>query len=270
MTLPGGLLLRSPDHRYALADADGRTLAGWFPGVTGVLATIARPALMGWVRSETARVAVRELDGLHSLIETGGADEATRWLAGSTQRLSAAAAERGGGVHAIVERLAHDEDPGTIDETAAPFVAAWRSWRDTYGPRFVALEAPVISTGGEYGGTADAFLLDPAGVTWVVDYKTRGNAAATAVYDTEPLQLAALASAELVAASVGGEAVPLPPVDRGAVLLLRPDGSYRFVPVDVGPAQRQAFAEVRALAGYLATADSAIGLAHDSRPEGRL
>ena len=106
---------RTPDHRYALVDDEtGELRAGWYPGVTGILGTVARPGATAWIRRVTAATALDELDALATLRDRVGAAEATRWLAAASERVAADAASRGGGVHAILERLAQGVDPGQI------------------------------------------------------------------------------------------------------------------------------------------------------------
>ena len=245
-------ILRTPDHRYGLADETGAVVEGWHPGVTTILSVVARPALTRWLRTETARLAVAERSTLFTIADATGDADAASWLAGQTERIAAEGAARGGGVHAHVEALTRGEDPGPPSEVAAPYVAAWQAWRTAYGPRFAGVEVPVFSGPVRYGGTADAVLVDPAGALWAIDYKTRRDARSAAVYDTEVLQLAALSRADLVAPDgLDGAAVAMPAIDHAAVVLLRPDGSWRFVPVRIGQAEFVAWTAVRALHEWL-------------------
>ena len=150
-----------------------------YPPVTGLVVRVAggRDIFLPWTDVEE----IEAIGGMTKAVQSGWAK----------LKVEACAAEK-------QARIDRGEDPGEVDERAAPYVAAWTAWRDAYRPTFLALEAPVLSIAGRYGGTADAFLRDELGGTWVVDYKTRGDASRTAVYPTEPLQLAALANAELV------------------------------------------------------------------------
>jgi hypothetical protein len=261
------LIQRSPDHRYRLATPAGQVLAGWVPGVTAILGAVARPALDRWRRSETARIAVAELATLATMAEATGSADAASWLAGRTERIAADAMARGGGVHTHLEALARGHDPGPPSEVAAPYVAAWTAWRDTFRPRFAGVEVPVFSGPDRYGGTADAILADPSGALWVVDYKTRSKADATAAYESEILQVTALARADLVApAGLESEAQPMPEIRRGAVLLLRPDGSWRFIPVRIGHPEWVAWTATRALYDWLqGDAGNAAGAASEGR-----
>jgi hypothetical protein len=274
------LIQRSPDHRYRLATPAGQVLAGWVPGVTTILGAVARPALDRWRRSETARLAVAERDTLATMAEAMGEADAARWLAGRTERIAADAAARGGGVHAHLEALGRGQDPGPPSAEAAPFVAAWTAWREAWGvvpmsappasrPRIAGVEVPVFSAPDRYGGSADAILADPSGELWMVDYKTRSKPDAVGVYESEILQVTALAHADLAApAGLESEAQPMPAITRGAVLLLRPDGSWRFIPVRIGQPEWVAWTATRALYEWLnGDAGNAAGAATEGRTQ---
>jgi hypothetical protein len=146
-------------------------------------------------------------------------------------------------------------------------VAAWEAWRTAYRPRFAGVEVPVFSGPDRYGGTADAILTDPTGGRWVLDYKTRSRADATAAYESEILQVTALAHADLVApAGLETEAQAMPDIRGGAVLLLRPDGSWRFIPVRIGQPEWVAWTATRALYEWLTgDAGNAAGAATEGR-----
>ena len=142
------------------------------------------------------------------------------------------------------------------DELAA-YQRAFVAWVDDFHPEFLAAEATVFNRAQAYGGTLDTIVRVEAGeliraigdrgghvatspheaevwarlwqlppdapVVVIVDLKT-----GKAVYSEVALQLAPYARAEFVGGPDGRTELPMIPVELGAVLHLRADGTYQF------------------------------------------
>ena len=158
-------LVRDARHRYSW---NGGPL---YPSVTTILAIKDKPALVGWAKRETAACAVRNLDVLARMVQSGGAGAAIEWLKRIPDYHRDVSADLGTAVHAAAEAIARGE-PVAISDEVRPFVAAYRrDFLEVFTPRFLAIEAMVCSERYEYGGTADAFV-EIDGEIWLLDYKS--------------------------------------------------------------------------------------------------
>jgi hypothetical protein len=127
-----------------------------------------------------------------------------------------------------------------LPAAAVPFLAAFDRFTAEHEPGWLASEQTVVSRRYGYAGTLDA-LCTLGGRVTLLDVKTgRG------VYPEACLQLAAYAHADFTGHPDGRTEQPLPAIQAGAVLHLRP-GGYRLVPVPVGQAVLEAFLAARAV-----------------------
>jgi hypothetical protein len=142
-------------------------------------------------------------------------------------------------------------------EDLAAYQRAFVAWVDDFHPEFLAAEASVFNRTQAYAGTLDTIIrilagdlvtaieaiggprlvrrfevelwewlraLDPeTPIQVIVDFKT-----GKAVYAEVALQLAPYARGEFIGAPDGRTELPMIPVDLGAVLHLRADGTYQF------------------------------------------
>lgn len=234
-------LFRSADHRYWW---NGQPEGGW-PGVTGILRVIDKPAIGVWAKRETAKCALRNWDLLDTMRREGGDDAAVAWLEKIPDYQKDTAGRLGSAVHRLAEMVGRGEEAIVTDEEQ-PFVDAYRRFLADYQPSWPtwgrgevdSLEKAVINETEGYGGTLDLiFRLD--GEVWLADIKTsRGTYAETA------LQLAAYANAEFVAIAGDPRKYRMPHIDRYAVLHLRPDAyqeGYRLIEYRVTDAEFRAF-----------------------------
>ena len=98
------------------------------------------------------------------------------------------AGDIGAAVHDWIE---HDicDDPLRLPEQPAirSGVDAWLKWRDRYIERFLAVEVPLVSEVGSFGGTFDALGIESvSGKVVLLDWKTSGG-----IYAENLVQLAA-------------------------------------------------------------------------------
>lgn len=172
-------------------------------------------------------------------------DLALRWIKGAADRHRDAAAEKGTAVHGQAEQmvLLYAREAARLSlegEAIAAWpeeIAAWQpgfiGWINRYQPEFLAAEATVFNRAQAYAGTLDTIirltLPDGRTIVVIVDFKTGKD-----VYAGVALQLSAYARAEFVGAPDARTALAMPgPIDAGAVLHLRADGTFRFQYVDI-------------------------------------
>jgi hypothetical protein len=218
-------LVYSPkNHRYTLDGA-------WVPSVSGIVRNVSpNDGLINWSARLAASWAATNVDSLPSMGE--GA-----WI-GAAARAHLEARDTGGRtgtqVHSIAERLIFGEpvapaDPDTgepysddvirMGEHAARFLDAWDVSPDT-----ALVEQCVFHEQYRYAGRFDLCAVMRGGDRWLVDYKTSPSGP----YPDNALQLTGYARASHIV--VGDRDLLMPPVDRCAVLWLRPDG-YELIPV---------------------------------------
>ncbi|MDF5756592.1 hypothetical protein [Spongiactinospora sp. TRM90649] len=94
-------------------------------------------------------------------------------------------------------------------------------------------------------------ITTPSGL-WLVDGKTsrNPNKQPSEVYRDHLAQLAALRFAETALLPDGTE-IPVPQFVGTAILNLRPDGKYAFVPMHAGPQEFEVFLHLKEIAGYV-------------------
>lgn len=159
----------------------------WVPGVTTVIGTLNKPALVNWAAEQSAAYADEHWDRLSGLRSADRIKEIreARW---ATNRQAIA---RGRRIHAMAEKIAHGDRP-EIPTDIAPVVQAVADMLDTYKLETVATEVSVGSLDYRYAGTADAIVHSPRWGNVLVDYKTGSG-----VYAEVGLQLAAYRYADV-------------------------------------------------------------------------
>lgn len=215
-------------HRYTL---DGKPV----PGVTTILGKgLPKPGLPYWAANTVAQYAVDHRDAdYHELRRSPWAERDQ-------------AAVRGTTVHAYAEQLAHGEDVEVPAELAG-YVQGAVDILDEYEVEPLYAEARLASREHWYAGTADLFA-HVGDETWLLDWKTSKG-----VHGDYFLQLAAYASADFL---LDGETeVPIPDVDRIAVVHLTPSGAtlYRGPAID---AAMEAFLAVKNVSDLTVSIDS--------------
>lgn len=233
-------LTRDAAHRYTFND--GKTVYSPLPSVTTVVGIVDKSGpLTAWARREVSACAVRNLDVLTRMRETGGDAAAVAWLK-TIPDTRDSASSMGTRVHRLVEQLAHGVEPEVTAEEA-PFVDAYRGFLASFRPRFLGVEEMVVSVKHRYAGTCDAWL-EIDGETWCVDVKTGRT-----IQDTVGLQLAGYAFAEAIARPGDPRRLRIPKATRFGVIHVRPDGA-RLIEYRVDRGTFAAFLEARRLLAW--------------------
>jgi hypothetical protein len=237
-SLPPVGLTRTAGHVYTWRDE--RTVVSDIPSVTTILKVVDKSGpLVGWAKRETAACAVRNLDMLVRMRETGGDAAATDWLKRIPDYQRDSAADVGSRIHALAEQINRGLEPAiTPDE--APFIDAYLGFLARFRPRFVAAEEMVVSLRHQYAGTLDA-IVDIAGERWLIDYKTGSG-----IYPETALQLAGYASADFIGRPGTTRRFRLPRATRFGVIHVRPERA-RLVEYHVDRGTFAAFLEARRL-----------------------
>lgn len=224
-----------PSRRGGYYYVDGEKLVS----VTTALKVIAKPALMIW----TAKKAIENIFMDPEKFDT--ADKALAAVSGDVDN----AATAGSDAHSLAQvigeawRTKTSLLPGTGDDN--PFKPSILNFFNTMRPEVLYTEQTVIHEGLGYAGTVDLIAKLQDGKTWIIDYKT-GKAA----YPDYGLQLTAYAMAEKLYTRVeitdGLGALfdafkdtfdIMPQIDGVAVVLLRKDGRFGFIPMKFEPAE---------------------------------
>jgi hypothetical protein len=218
MTAASGIVraARGSGHSYTI---DGSPV----PGVTTILKTLDKPALIDWAARTTAEYALDHWAELGRLAPSKRLD-ALRGARFAENRRAIATGKR---VHTLAEALVAGAEVDVPEELAG-YVEAYVRFLDEWQIEPLLTEAVVASRRYRYCGTLDVLARVPAlDELWLFDVKTGKG-----VYPETGLQLAAYASAEVYVDADGEH--PMPHVHRLAAVHVRPDGYAvrRFPPVD--------------------------------------
>lgn len=231
----------------------------WYPSVTTVLNVWPKDFLAPWAAKETALRAVDEFPELARRL-LADREDALKWLKAARFVKSDKGKELGSAVHAKAEAMSLGIEAPVTDDVA-PFVPQLQAWHDTYRPRPIHVEQRVFNLNVGYGGRFD-IIAEVYGETLLIDYKTT-KLGADPVWDHHDwrLQECAYGHGEFIVDD-RGEAIPMPRLDGYAVLHIPSDAPdlWRFVRMDVGAPEWNAFRAARALYGYVeATKKAAMG-----------
>lgn len=211
-------------HTYTL---DGERV----PSVSGIVRKVSpNDGLIWWSAKSAAQWAATNADALPQMGEAAWTNSATR----HHMTLRDAGGATGTAVHSIAERLIFGEpveayDPDTkepysddvvrMGEQVARFLDAWDVSPDT-----ALVERCVFHERYRYAGRFDLCAVMRGGARWLVDYKTSPSGP----YPDNALQLVGYARASHI--QIGDRDMLMPPIDRCAVLWVRPD-AWELVPV---------------------------------------
>ena len=194
-------------HRYTL---DGFEI----PGVTTIIGTLDKPALINWAADQSATYAVENWARLSEIPLI----ERHKQIKNARNQRNREAIVKGNRIHALAEKLQKGlevEVPAAIE----PQVEAVARFMDDWEIQTIHTETPVCNTDYRYGGTLDTISTAPRLGTVLLDWKTGKG-----VYDETALQLAAYQHADLALAARevvgprGGrktvyDEISMPPVD---------------------------------------------------------
>lgn len=183
-------------------------------------------------------------------------DLALRWIKGAAERHRLAAADRGSAVHAEAEALVlqHAREATLLylahealtpwPEDIAGYQQGFLQFLDDWHPEFLATEFTIFNRTEACAGTGDAImrirLADGRTLLVLVDYK-----AGREIYAEVGLQLAAYSRGEFIGSPDGITEIPMIPVEAGAVLHLKANGTYRFALVRIDEPLWDAFRYAR-------------------------
>lgn len=185
------------------------------PSVTSIIDMLPAPFLRQWNSKMTANAAVENIEYVNELILGNQIEKAKSWLKAAPERELHKAADIGDRVHkAIEERIENPETPYDFD--LEPFIKNFDQFCVEYEPEWIHVEKSVFSVTHLYAGSFDAIAKIRDKIT-IVDFKTTRSGISAKV----ALQLAAYARADSM--FDGDNEVPMPQVEHGAALWLRPD-----------------------------------------------
>lgn len=190
-----------------------------YVGVTTVLNEVAKPFLLNWAAEQAAKAVFDDPD-----ISLGDAKKAHT-------KVRDAAGSKGTTVHSFAEAWANGSpmDPATAPTEVRPYIAALYDFFSSIEPEILYSEVIVVSDTYEYAGTADSVLRDRDGHILLTDYKTSKN-----VYEWENgLQLTAYRNADFIIDPATRQALPLPRIDQGQIVHLKPNGTWSLHHFDV-------------------------------------
>lgn len=189
------LIVEGKSHFYDVT-VDGKITR--YPGVTGMLSVISKPALVPWAKREALGMVenalLKRLDGRQSARLVLNKDWIQSVLADAKRRpdqLKDEAADLGSQAHAFIDLIIHGKEPETMPEQIAGPVKAFKDWWKASGIQLVMGDTKVASRLHGYGGSLDA-LGCRNGKFVILDWKTSSG-----IYTEYALQVAAYAQAFL-------------------------------------------------------------------------
>jgi hypothetical protein len=199
---------RGQTHEYYL---DGVKV----PGVTTIVnGGLPKPALVGWAGNTVAEYAVDNWAPLSKLPPS----QRLKKLKGAQYESRDEAGKQGTAIHRIAEKLVKGEPVETIPVGLDDYITSARLFLTDWDVQLVASEIPVFSRNYRYAGTAD--LIGRSGkLTYLFDFKSNKSG----VYGDAAFQTVAYRKADFSLDEYGNE-VPLPKIDRCAVVHIRRDG----------------------------------------------
>lgn len=213
-----------------------------FLSVTSALDYIAKFGLVDWSAGMAADAALDSADRITRAAQldpcnTFGEDACgmcracvRAWLASRHDSYKNERADIGGRFHKAAEARVLGGPGATVDKDVQPYVDAWLEWSDDVKAEYLATEMTVISRTWGYAGTLDGALkfgkgarlpdafAHLAGKRLLFDYKTGKS-----VGKSEGWQVNAYRHAD-VALMPNGDEEPLPEVDSGLIIHVRPEG----------------------------------------------
>lgn len=230
MTTPKVRTIKRGGSRYYVNPETGAKT----PGVTSILSMLPKPFLRYWAAKMVAEEAVENLGAVVSIALKDPAG-AVDYLKRAPDRNTKEAADIGSEAHDLFERLAKGESVGRVHPDLAPFVEHFEEFLALCEPEFIFLEETVWSDEDGYAGSFDALATlhgegagPLQGKTLFFDWKTTRSG----VHEEVALQLSGYRHASHIIRPDGSR-VPLPKVDGGAVLHVRPEG-WALYPVETG------------------------------------
>lgn len=187
------------------------------PGVTSVVNMLPKGFLKFWAAKSVAEYAVDNISDVVG-IAMRDRDAAVDLLKGAPNRDTKKAADIGSEVHDVFESIAKGEPPRRLHPDIKVYADHFESFMTEFSPEFVFMEETVWSEEHSYAGSFD--VLGRIGGELVIgDWKTTRSG----VHEEVALQLSAYRHADYIIRPDGSR-VPLPTIEGGFVLHVRPEG----------------------------------------------
>lgn len=187
------LVVEGKSHLYDVYAEDGTTR---YPGVTGFLGIINKPALVPWAKREALALVesalVKRLDGKRCaqvVLNKSWIDNVITDAKKRPDQIKDAAADLGTRAHAFIDKIIHGCEPEAIPPEIEAPVMAFKDWWKRSGIELVLGDTKIASRTYGYGGSLDA-LGRRNGKYVILDWKT-----STGIYAEYALQVAAYAQA---------------------------------------------------------------------------
>lgn len=195
-------------------------------GVTSVVGMLPKDFLRYWAAKSVAEGAVANIGAIVTLAMNDPA-AAVDMLKRTPDRDTRQAAETGTEAHAIFEKMVETGNlHPRVHPDYEPYAEHFRAFLAECQPEYTMTEETVWSEAHGYAGSFDALATISGEPVWL-DYKTTRSG----VHEDVALQLSAYAHADYVLRPDGSR-IPLPKVESGAVLHVRPEG-WKLVPVRI-------------------------------------
>ena len=174
---------------------------------------VPKPALVDWAAKVTAQAAVNDWEDLSRLPVS---DRLERLIAAHWETRDRAALT-GTAIHALGEALVQGQSVD-VPDVHRPAVEAYARFLDRYDVQPIAVERPVCHYAHGWAGQFDLRARVRGGTDWLFDLKTSRG-----IFDNNALQLAAYASAELVALDASGDLSVWAPPERCGFIHIKGD-----------------------------------------------
>lgn len=187
------LVVEGREHLYDVT-IDNQTTR--YPGVTGFLSIINKPALVPWAKKEALSLVegalVKRLDGKNSariVLNKAWIDNLLYDAKKRPDLLKDQAADLGTKAHSFIDLIIHGQEPKEVPSEIEGPVKAFKDWWKSSGIELVLGDTKVASPIYEFGGSLDALGIRN-GRYIILDWKTSGG-----IYSEYALQVAAYGQA---------------------------------------------------------------------------
>lgn len=189
------LVVKDKSHFY---DVTYNDVIVRYPGVTGFLSVINKPALVPWAKREALALVedalFKRLNGKKSARVMLNKSWISDVLSDAKKRpdvIKEEAADLGSQAHAFIDLIIHGKEPEKIPDEITTPVNAFKDWWKSSGIELIMGDTKVASRIYGYGGSLDA-LGQRNGHLVIMDWKTSNG-----IYSEYALQVAAYAQAFL-------------------------------------------------------------------------
>jgi len=187
------LVVEGKAHLY---DVTAENVTVRYPGVTGFLSVINKPALVPWAKKEALSsvesALLKRLDGkdiTKIILNKPWIETVIKEAKKRPDQIKNQAADLGTQAHAFIDLIIHGKEPDSVPEAIEGPVQSFRDWWMKSGIELVAGDTKVASIEHGYGGSLDA-LGRRNGKLIILDWKTSSG-----IWTEYALQVAAYAQA---------------------------------------------------------------------------